>query len=47
MKEKILDEIYNLLKEAERLYESNNHGAYEAGRIDGVKWVIDIIEKMD
>jgi hypothetical protein len=37
--------LQDLLKESIRLYEANNRGAYEAGRIDGLKWAIEEISK--
>ena len=43
-KKDILQALEKLLNESIRLYE-NNKGPYEAGRIDGVKWAIEIINK--
>ena len=39
-KEEALKILNEILQESERLYFSNNRGAYESGRIDGVKWCI-------
>ena len=40
-KQEILKELQSILNESTRLYESNGRGAYEAGRIDGVKWCME------
>lgn len=45
-KEIILKELDKLLQESIRLYEVNNKPAYEAGRIDGIKWAMETIENM-
>jgi predicted translin family RNA/ssDNA-binding protein len=39
-KDEILKVLNDILRESELLYAANNNGAYEAGRIDGVKWCI-------
>lgn len=40
-KEEVLKVLNDILRESELLYYANNKGAYEAGRIDGVKWCIE------
>lgn len=42
-KQEVLKILNDILRESELLYHANNKGAYEAGRIDGVKWCIDKI----
>ena len=44
-KKDILQALEKLLNESIRLYETNNKGPYEAGRIDGIKWAIETINK--
>jgi len=45
-KQDLLKELQALLDESIRLYESNNRGAYEAGRVDGVKWCIEKVKEV-
>lgn len=44
-KEEVLKVLSEILNESERLYHTNNKGAYESGRIDGVKWCIQKISE--
>lgn len=44
-KQEAIELLQELLQESIRLYESNNMGAYESGRIDGVKWAIEKISE--
>ena len=44
-KQEAIELLQELLQESYRLYESNNRGAYESGRIDGVKWAIQRISE--
>jgi len=45
-KEEVLKILNDVLRESELLNAANNKGAYESGRIDGVKWCIkNIIEE--
>lgn len=46
MKEEILKELQSILAESVRLYNANGKAAYEAGRIDGVKWCIEAVNKI-
>jgi len=39
-REEVLKILNDVLRESELLYHANNKGAYESGRIDGVKWCI-------
>lgn len=45
-KQEVLEALSAILEESERLYNANNKGAYESGRIDGVKWCIEKIREM-
>ncbi len=45
-KQEVLEALSAILEESERLYNVNNKGAYESGRIDGVKWCIEKIREM-
>jgi len=40
-KDEVLKILNDILRESELLYFANNKGAYESGRIDGVKWCIE------
>jgi hypothetical protein len=40
-REEVLKILNDILRESELLYHANNKGAYESGRIDGVKWCIE------
>jgi len=43
-KDQIILELGKILQESIRIYETNGHGTYEAGRIDGVKWCIEAVQ---
>ncbi len=45
-KEEVLETLNEILEESIRLYNVNNKGAYESGRIDGVKWCIEKINEI-
>lgn len=45
-KQEILEALNEILEESIRLYNVNNKGAYESGRIDGVKWCIEKIKDL-
>ena len=42
-KSEAIELLQELLQESIRLYEANSRGAYESGRIDGIKWAIEAI----
>lgn len=41
--DEVLEKLDWLYNESVRLYEANGRAAFESGRIDGVKWAIEII----
>lgn len=44
-KDDILDILTELYNEAVRLYEANGRAAFESGRIDGIRWAMDEIQR--
>lgn len=44
-KHEAIELLQELLQDSIKLYEANSRGAYESGRIDGVKWAIEKISE--
>jgi hypothetical protein len=44
--DKLREEIAKAYEDAVRLYEENGKGTYEAGRVDGIKTTLEIVDRL-